>query len=333
MKKVPELSPIAGLSGFANVLTRREALQGALAFAATSMAAGCAPSSTSTSLYAPFPTSATPQPSPSGPITNATLTVTATSAGILPSAFAGLSYGKTSLFEHPYLFSGSNSNLIQLFKLLGPSVLRIGGNTEDQSVWTANGAGQTVGQIAPADVDALAAFLAATGWQCIYGINLGGTGPVPYLNGSTPAVTTAALAADEAAYVYSKLGSSLVGFEIGNEPDQYDTKYYSGATWNLSAYESLWSQFRAAIVARTPAAASLLTGPASASHPSTWTVPFGQWATRTNYQPAYAALLPGRWWRSSLYRSVAACTGSVSHQRTLPTQSRGAGRWNSVPHE
>ena len=210
----------------------------------------------------------------------ASLSVTATVAGSLGAAFAGLSYEKSSIIENPYLFTGSNSDLIALFKLLGPSVLRIGGNSVDRNTWTPNGAGQTTGQIAPGDVNALAAFVKATGWQCLYGVNLGGAGPNPYTSGSVTAVTTPALAAEEVAYAASQFGSSLLGIEIGNECDLYGSSYFSSTTWNLSTFEALWSQFRAAIVAQTPGVD--VTGPADAGNESSWTVPFGQWATKSN---------------------------------------------------
>jgi hypothetical protein len=211
-------------------------------------------------------------------MTNATLTVAATASGSIGPAFAGLSYEKSSLTEP--LFSASNGNLVGLFKRLGTSVLRVGGNSVDRNVWTPAGAGQTSGQIAPADVNALAAFLKATGWQCLYGINLGGSGPAPYTSGSFTATTTLALAAEEVAYVASQLGSSLLGIEIGNEPDLYGSSYYAGTTWTVSTFETVWEQFRAAIVAQTPGVN--ITGPADASNESSWTVPFGQWATNSN---------------------------------------------------
>jgi hypothetical protein len=225
---------------------------------------------------------ASPQPIPSGSITSASLSVTATSAGSISSAFAGLSYEKSALYESPYLFTGTNADLIALFKLIGPSILRIGGNSVDRNVWTPSGAGQTAGQIAPSDVNALAAFVKAAGWQCLYGINLGGAGPNPYKSGSLVASTSPTLAAEEIAYVYQAFGSSLFGFEIGNECDLYGSSYFSGATWNLSTFESLWSQFRSAIIAQTPAVAPLGTGPADAGSESSWTVPFGQYATKSD---------------------------------------------------
>jgi hypothetical protein len=261
----------------ASIFTRRQAVRGALAFAVSSILPGCGSSPNSTSTPA---STSNPQPTPTGPITDASLTVTASEAGSIGPAFAGLSYEKSSLYENPYLFTGSNSDLIGLFKLLGKSVLRIGGNSVDRNVWIPNGAGQTAGQIAPNDVNALAAFVKATGWQCLYGVNLGGAGPAPYTNGPLTATTTPSLAAEEVAYVAAQFGSSLLGIEIGNECDLYGSSYFSGVTWNVATFEALWAEFRAAIVAQTPGVN--VTGPADASNESSWTIPFGQWATKTN---------------------------------------------------
>jgi len=282
MKNHPAFPPIPSDRALLLPITRRQALQHVIAFATSSLLAGCSGSSNaSTSTTPPSqPTNSNPQPTPPGPMTSASLTVTTKAAGSIGSAFAGLSYEKSTLYENPYLFTGSNSSLVGMFKRLGTSILRIGGNSVDRNVWTPNGAGQTQGQIAKSDVDALATFLSATGWQCLYGINLGGAGPNPYTSGSITAATTPALAADEVAYVSSKLGSSLFGIEIGNEPDAYGSTYFSGTTWNVSQFETLWSEFRAAIVAQTPGIN--VTGPADAGDESSWTAPFGAWATQTD---------------------------------------------------
>lgn len=195
--------------------------------------------------------------------------VVAASAGTIGSAFAGLSYEKSSLYEP--LFTASNSNLIGLFKRLGPSVLRVGGNSVDRNVWTPFGVGQTAGQIAPSDVASLAAFVKAAGWQCLYGINLGG---------AATGATTPALAAAEVAYAAQQFGSSLLGIEIGNECDLYGNSgnYFAG-NWSLSQFETLWGQYRSAILTSTPGVP--ITGPASAGSESSWTVPFGQSVTRS----------------------------------------------------
>jgi hypothetical protein len=304
MARLPKIEP-------APFVTRRRTLQGALAVAASSLLPGCG-SSLSPSTGSSPPGNGNAQPTPSGPIASASLMVTAATTGVIGSSFAGLSYEKSSLYESPYLFTGSNANLIALFKLLGTSILRIGGNSVDRNVWTPNGAGQTEGQIAPADVNALAAFLQATGWKCLYGINLGGAGPNPYTSGSIVAATSSTLAAEEIAYVYETLGASLFGFEIGNECDLYGSSYFSGATWNLSTFEALWSEYRAAIVAKTPAVAALCTGPADAGSESSWTVPFGQYATKSNI-----SLLTQHYYRGNGQSATSTAANLITPDSTL----------------
>lgn len=309
-------------------LKRRQTIQGAFALAASSLLPGCGASTGSPSSGSSGGGSNTnPQPTPSGPLTPASLSVAATSAGSIGSAFAGLSYEKSTLYENPYLFAASNSDLIGLFKQIGPSILRIGGNSVDRNVWTPSGAGQTTGQIAPSDVNALAAFVKACGWQCLYGINLGGAGPVPYTSGSLVAATTPTLAAEEIAYAYQAFDSSLVGFEIGNECDLYGSSYFSGATWNVSTFQALWTQFRTAIVAQTPAVAPLCTGPADAGSESSWTVPFGQYATKSNI-----SLLTQHYYRgngqsasSTAANLVTPDTSLVSDLQSLNTGAKGIG--------
>jgi hypothetical protein len=247
------------------VLSRRRLLQGIAAFSTSVLVSGCNKALTVSSL----PTSAQlatgpQQPVPPGPVSQASLSVSSTTVGNIGQGFAGLSYEKSALCEP--LFSAANTDLVGLFKLLGPGVLRIGGNSVDQSVWVQGGAGRTAGQIAPSDVAALAAFVIEAGWQCIYGINLGG---------AATGATTPELAAAEVAYAAQQFGPSLIGIEIGNECDGYGapSSYFAG-NWSLAQFEALWEQFRTAIQAKTPGVT--ITGPASGSHESTWTVPFGQ---------------------------------------------------------
>ena len=238
-------------------------MQGAAALAASSFFSSC---SSSNSTPAPQPN---PQPVPAAPLTSASLTVTAAPAGSIGPAFAGLSYEKSELYGP--LFTASNSDLIGMFKRIGPSVLRIGGNSVDRNVWAPAGPGQTAGQIAPSDVASLAAFVKAAGWQCLYGINLGG---------AASGATTPALAAAEVSYAAQEFGSSLLGIEIGNECDLYgNTGNYFAGNWSLSQFLTLWGQFRAAILAGTPSVP--ITGPADAGNESTWTVPFGRTVTKS----------------------------------------------------
>ena len=166
--------------------------------------------------------------------------------GMVGPGFAGFSYEKAHLTEG--FFTGSNAALIGMFDLLGPSVLRVGGNTVDQTVWTPTGAGHTAGQIAKPDVDALAAFVKAAGWTIIYGVNM--------------KTSNATAAADEAAYAATAFGGSLYGFELGNEVDLYASTAME-PTWSYANFKIEWEAFAAAIRASVPNAP--LTGPASAN--------------------------------------------------------------------
>jgi hypothetical protein len=86
------------------------------------------------------------------------------------------------------------------------------------------------------------------------------------------------LAAAEVAYAAQQFGSSLLGIEIGNEPDLYgDAGNYFAGNWSFAQFLALWGQFRQAILASTPSVP--ITGPADAANESTWTVPFGQSVT------------------------------------------------------
>jgi hypothetical protein len=205
-----------------------------------------------------------PQPVPVSSLTGASVSVSATAAGTIGPAFAGLSYEKSTLSEP--LFTAANADLLGLFRRLGSSVLRIGGSSVDRTVWAQQGAGRTAGQVAPSDVAALAAFVKAAGWQCIYGINLGG---------AATGATNPALAAAEVACAVQEFGSSLLGIEIGNECDEYGSvgSFFPGE-WTVTQFQSLWQQYRAAILAVSPGVA--ITGPASGGHEAAWTVPFGK---------------------------------------------------------
>jgi hypothetical protein len=197
-----------------------------------------------------------PQPVPSGPVTTATVSVAASGVGSIGAGFAGLSYEKNSMALPR--FTPYNAALIAMFSQLGPSLLRIGGNSVDTTQWAPSGAGQTSGEVAPPDIDALSGFLQASGWKVLYGVNL--------------ATSTPAAAAAEVAYAAKSLGVSLYGIEIGNEPDLYGGKYFS--TWTLAYFEQLWGQFRAAILQAVPDVP--LSGPADAGNIGAWTVPFGE---------------------------------------------------------
>jgi hypothetical protein len=281
--------------------SRRDLLKGLAAFSASVFLAGCNKSQMISGSPVTTQPAANAQPAPSGPLTNAFLTVSATSAGSIGSGFAGLSYEKSMMCGR--LFAASNANLVGLFELLGPGVLRLGGFAVDQCVWNPNGAGKTANEIAPADVDSLAGFLKATGWQCIYGVNLGGAA-----NGTT----TPDLAAAEVAYVAQKLGSSLIGVEIGNECDGYGApgSYFAG-NWSLAQFETQWSQFQSAILAATPGVP--ITGPASGSNVTSWTVPFAQAVTRKGL-----SMMTQHYYRGDGHASTSTAANLIAPDAILP---------------
>jgi hypothetical protein len=211
-------------------LSRRQILQSCFALAAMTSMNGWGSGSNSESAAS---ASENPQLVPSGPMTEASLTVTNLVAGSIGPAFAGLSYEKAALQWS--FFSTSNLVGISLFRGLGTSLLRLGGSSVDQSVWTPNGAGRTYLEVAPSDVVSLAAFVKAAGWQCLYGINLGG---------AATGATTPALAAAEVACAVEQFGSSLLGIEIGNEPDAYgDAGSYFAGNWSLADYLPFGASF------------------------------------------------------------------------------------------
>ena len=160
------------------------------------------------------------------------LKVTTTPIGVIPPRFMGLSYEKLAMtygYFHP-----SNHNLIAMFRRLGAGVLRVGGGSVDQLLWTSSSTG-THAQISPTNIKNLAGFLQATGWLCLYAVNL--------------ATSTPALAAEEVAFAVSALGENLLGIEIGNEPDEYGVagNFFAG-NWTFQDFLSRWVLFRAAIL-------------------------------------------------------------------------------------
>jgi hypothetical protein len=161
---------------------------------------------------------------------NATVTFSAANAGRpLNPSFDGLSYEKTQITQ--YFFNSNNIPLVKLFGLIStPAVLRLGGGTVDQSGW--NGISNTV-PITSTQVDTLAGFMKALpgNWKVIYGINFVSNTPVN--------------AAAEAVYAANALGTNLLGYELGNEPEYYPNFSYI-------SYRSRWRSLAAAVTNAVP---------------------------------------------------------------------------------
>jgi hypothetical protein len=182
------------------------------------------------------------------------ITVHATGPGAhLTPGFLGLALEAWSLSRNQF----TGTNFADYLKLLGPhGVLRIGGNSLDESFWTSTGeprpAWATQGTVTPAALHALARVLAGTGWRVDLGVNLKHFDP--------------ARAADEARFAHQILGSSLAAIGIGNEPDDYGI---SEATY-FRNFESYVRAIRAAV----PGVA--LAGPEAASRDLPWVSAFAR---------------------------------------------------------
>lgn len=192
---------------------------------------------------------------PSAPISG-TLTIDeSTALATIPPDFIGLSYESAQL-ANPAFFSAENTALIKLFRELSEQgVLRLGGGTSEFTAFTteeppAAAPFDAVGPdtsknvksdtpITPKSLRNLRAFLDATNWRCLYGLNLG-RGPV-------------ARAAEEAFHVQQILGPRLIAFQLGNEPDAWRNRHRP-ATWTYTDYWKEWATAHGAIVARVPQA-------------------------------------------------------------------------------
>jgi hypothetical protein len=173
----------------------------------------------------------------------------------LPLNYMGLSYESGQL-AYPDYFSPQNKALIEIFRALSPSgVLRLGGNLSEFTIWseteptTQPERGGLVGPdpgkreprtftITPNSIRNLQGFLTATGWRCIYGLNLGG--------GSLEQ----ALA--EASFVYKTLDRQLLYVQFGNEPDLFKHHDQNNKPWSYEEYLAKWKTFRAAFHDKLP---------------------------------------------------------------------------------
>ena len=182
---------------------------------------------------------------PTGTGTPATVTVDlGTTVGTIGADFTGFSYEKTHIMNGS--LTSNNTSLIALYKLLGSPMMRLCANDVERCTWVGEGTApsQPNGQpfntkVTTGGVDQFCGFLAATESKAIYGVNF-----------QLDDVTASSA---EAAYVMSQCPSSIVGIEIGNEPDKF-------GSWDSQTAD--YETFADAIVA-TPGA--LLVGPGCTS--------------------------------------------------------------------
>ena len=176
----------------------------------------------------------------------------------VPYNFNGLSYELAQLMD-PKFFSASNIELVKLFKILSPKgVLRLGGNSSE-SCWlkvdptttaprltipdmdaSEHWMPQELFMIPPESINSLAEFMDATGWQLIYGLNLGHSSPERL--------------SKEAQFIAERVHDHLLFFQIGNEPDFYSASNNRTrpAGWGFKDYIKEWTKCADAISSLVP---------------------------------------------------------------------------------
>ncbi len=148
----------------------------------------------------------------------------------IPSDFEGLSYETGLLGEDPEFLNANNTVLIQLIKNLGNGILRIGGNTSDETSWTGLPRKDNTPKnlLTTSDIDRLSAFSKAIGWRVLFGLNLGDNNPTA--------------AGNEAMYVYNSLQKDLYAFQSGNEPDVFKF-HLREPGYNYADYQHEWNGY------------------------------------------------------------------------------------------
>jgi hypothetical protein len=215
---------------------------------------------------------------------------------IVPERFVGLSYENMQL-EDPTFFSAKNKGLVEQFRAISPrGVLRLGGNTSEFNWWKAKTTdtppvrnivlkdgskpANYLYAITPETIHELDSFLRATGWTCIYGLNLGYGTPETDL--------------PEAQFVFETLGPRLEYFQIGNEVDNFPQyRLRERATWNADAYLQEWLIIARAVQKAIPGAKFGL--PDVAANASWLTRVAEQWNAVTD-QPNVITLSHHHYW-------------------------------------
>src|SRR5580658_1625283 len=120
-----------------------------------------------------------PAPSLAHPATTKTIHINIDARrkqGRIPDDFTGLGYEISSV-AIPGLLSDKNRAYVQLVRGLGANgVIRVGGITSDSASFAADAAASPAAKAAvinAANLREMSAFLDATGWRLMWGLNLG----------------------------------------------------------------------------------------------------------------------------------------------------------------
>jgi len=223
---------------------------------------------------------------------NVTIYVHSDNPGLsIPPDFVGLSLETVLLTGGNIPFA--NPAYQQMVSQIAPGLLRIGGDSGDQTIWSGGTrtSNTPTNVLTRTDVDAVMSFARTAGWKVLLQLNL--------------ATSNANADAAEADYV-SRYSDVLYGFEIGNEPDLYPANGDRLSNYTLSDYLSQWNTYATAVTSSDSSA--LFSGPATAGNISTWTAEFAtQYGSRI-------ALLTHHWYPLG----PPAEESSVSQGATIP---------------
>jgi len=170
----------------------------------------------------------------------------------IPRDYVGLSFERAQL-SNPGYFSAENRAFVRLIRGLSPSgSIRLGGSSGEHTAYIGDRSVPPAFEIHGPEhnklnrqglnvsikaLQNLRGFLDATGWSCLYGLNM--------------AHATPEEAAREAADVQRILGPRLQAIQIGNEPDVFRNRYRP-PSWTPADYVAEWGRFHAAIIAAAP---------------------------------------------------------------------------------
>ncbi|HZY74307.1 MAG TPA: glycosyl hydrolase family 79 C-terminal domain-containing protein, partial [Edaphobacter sp.] len=163
--------------------------------------------------------------------------------GSIPRDFIGLGYEISSV-ARPGLLSATNRVYAQMVKTLGAAgVIRVGGNTSDYAAYSEKGKAVSAPKATVVNRESLrelGTFLDATGWQLIWGLNLG-------QDRMSEAVA-------EAEAVSAAAKGRLLAFEIGNEVDLFTHEGHRKEPYAFEGYLGEYRRYKAAVRAKLPQA-------------------------------------------------------------------------------
>ena len=163
--------------------------------------------------------------------------------GEVSPCFMGVGYEISSVAREG-LLNATNSVYVQLLKTLGArGVVRVGGNTSDYASYSRDGNAVSSPKSTVVNrqkLEELGSFLDATGWDLIWGLDLGEGTPQD--------------AVEEALSVSSAVKDKLLAFEIGNEVDLFSHEGHRPPGYTFAQYLEEYRRYKTAVRARLPQA-------------------------------------------------------------------------------